>query len=86
LTKTIFVGNLPWEVTEQDLTEAFSQYGPVEATRVAQDRETNRSRGFGFVEMSDADAERAIEALNNSEWGGRRLTVSEAKERAPRRW
>lgn len=81
MTKTIFVGNLPWEVTEADLNEVFGQYGTVEASRIATDRETNRSRGFGFVEMSDDGADKAIEALNNSEWGGRRLTVNQAQER-----
>lgn len=81
MTKTVFVGNLPWEVTEQDLTEVFAQYGPVQASRVATDRYTGRSRGFGFVEMGDAEADRAIEALNGSEWGGRKLTVNQAQER-----
>ncbi|HHW14169.1 MAG TPA: RNA-binding protein [Firmicutes bacterium] len=84
MTKTIYVGNLPWAVTEEDLAETFSQYGAVEASRIALDRETQRSRGFGFVEMNDNDAARAIEALNNTEWGGRIITVSEAKERPAR--
>lgn len=85
MTKTVYVGNLPWEVTEQDLNETFSQYGHVESSRIATDRDTGRSRGFGFVEMDDADAEKAIEALNGSEWGGRKLTVNQAQERPPRR-
>ncbi|MDI6870865.1 MAG: RNA-binding protein [Bacillota bacterium] len=86
MTKTIFVGNLPWEVTERELAEVFGQYGTVEASRIALDRETHRSRGFGFVEMNDTGADRAIEALHNSEWGGRRLIVNPAKERPSRRW
>lgn len=82
--KTIYVGNLPWAVAEADLVEAFSPYGQVESARVATDRETGRSRGFAFVEMNDEDADKAIEALNGAEWGGRTLTVNEARERPDR--
>jgi RNA recognition motif-containing protein len=84
LTKTVYVGNLPWEVTTDDLTQTFSQYGQVEGSRIATDRETGRSRGFGFVEMADEDADKAIEALNGSEWGGRKLTVNHALDRPAR--
>lgn len=85
MTKTVYVGNLPWEVTEDDLVQAFTPYGQVEGARIATDRATGRSRGFGFVEMDDDDAAKAIEALNGSDWGGRTLTVNEARER-PNRW
>ena len=85
MTKTVYVGNIPWAVTEADLVEAFSPYGQVETARIATDRDTGRSRGFAFVEMDDEGATKAIEALNGSDWGGRALTVNEAKERPDRR-
>lgn len=89
MAKTIYVGNLPWAVTEEDLRKAFTEYGEVVSARVVTDRETGRSRGFGFVEMEDAAADAAISALNGAEWGGRALTVNEAQprpERGPRRF
>lgn len=79
--KTIYVGNLPWAVTEEDLVNAFKEYGEVQSSRVVTDRETGRSRGFGFVEMEEEAANAAIEALNGAEWGGRALTVNEAQPR-----
>jgi RNA recognition motif-containing protein len=85
VTKTLYVGNLPWSTTEEDLAEAFSAYGNVESSRVAFDRETGRSRGFGFVEMADADAEKAMQALNGKDFGGREITVNEAMEKRARR-
>lgn len=85
MTKTVYVGNLPWSTTEEDLTNVFSQYGNVESARIATDRETGRSRGFGFVEMGDDDAGKAISALNGTEMEGRTLTVNEAQERPARR-
>jgi len=86
----IFVGNLTWTTTEDDLTQLFEPFGTVYQARIATDRETGRSRGFGFVEMPDDPAgERAIEALNGTSLGGRVLTVNEARPRqergAPRR-
>ena len=84
LTKTIYVGNLPWSATEQELTGLFSEYGHVEAIRIAMDRDTGRSRGFGFVEMDDENAEKAIDALNGKELDGRELTVNQAQERPAR--
>ena len=86
----IFVGNLTWTTTEDDLTQLFEPFGAVYQARIATDRETDRSRGFGFVEMpNDAEGERAIEALNGTSLGGRALTVNEARPRqdrgAPRR-
>jgi RNA recognition motif-containing protein len=83
--KKIYVGNLPFSSTEQDLQDLFSQHGTVESVKVITDRETGRSRGFGFVEMDETGANAAMEALNGSELGGRTLRVNEARERAPRR-
>lgn len=84
MTKTIYVGNLPWKIAEQDLNDVFSEFGPVEAARIVTDRDTGRSKGFGFVEMDDSDADKAIAALDGTEWHGRKLTVNQAQERPPR--
>jgi RNA recognition motif-containing protein len=81
--KNLYVGNLPFSTTADDLREAFSQYGEVSRAQVVSDRETGRSRGFGFVEMNDG-AEQAIEALNGAMFQGRTLTVNEAKPREER--
>jgi RNA recognition motif-containing protein len=88
VTKTLFVGNLPWSATEDDLTRAFSQHGEVIAARVATDRDTGRSRGFGFVEVPEEYAEAMIAAMNGADMGGRPLTVNEARPREdrPRRY
>ena len=78
----IYVGNLPFETTEESLQVAFTEYGEVSTARVITDRMTGRSRGFGFVEMADNDqAEAAIKALNGKDWNGRVLTVNEARPR-----
>jgi RNA recognition motif-containing protein len=83
--KKIYVGNLPYSTTNDDLTNTFSAFGTVESARIVMDRETNRSKGFGFVEMStDEEASTAISKLNGSEFGGRQMNVSEAKPQAPR--
>lgn len=84
MTKTLYFGNLPWAVTSEDLTNAVSQYCEVISARIATDRETGRSRGFGFVEVPEEKAQEVIDALNGAEWGGRPLTVNEAKPREPR--
>ena len=77
-----YVGNLPFTSTSADLEELFGQYGQVDSAAVISDRETGRSRGFGFVEMaSDDDARRAIEELDGSDLGGRTLKVNEARPR-----
>ena len=85
----IYVGNLPYSVDRDELRGIFEQYGEVSAARVVSDRETGRSKGFGFVEMpDDAQANAAIEALNGNEIGGRKAVVNEARpreERPPRR-
>lgn len=84
MSKSIYVGNLPWSATEEQVRELFAPHGDVISVKLVSDRETGRARGFGFVEMEDADAEKAIEALDNFSFGGRTLRVNEAKPRAPR--
>lgn len=80
--KKLYVGNIPWNCSEDDLKELFNQFGEVSFVRIITDRETGRSRGFGFVEMENAD--KAISDLDNTEYMGRSLRVSEAKEREAR--
>jgi RNA recognition motif-containing protein len=77
----IYVGNLPFSATEESVRALFSKHGTVEKVSLITDRDTGRPRGFGFVEMSSADAARAIEALNGTDLGGRPLRVNEAQER-----
>ena len=82
----IFVGNLAFSTTEHDLRQLFETYGEVEKINIITDRETGRSRGFGFVEMPDSRAaQSAIQGLQGKEVGGRALNVNEAKPREPRR-
>jgi RNA recognition motif-containing protein len=84
MAKRLYVGNLAYSVTSEDLQELFEQYGQVRSAQVLSDRETGRSRGFGFIEMdADADADAAIENLDGNDHQGRRLTVNEAKPRTP---
>ena len=84
MSKSIYVGNLPWSATEEQVQALFAEYGKVLSVKLISDRETGRARGFGFVEMEDADAAAAIEALDNHDFGGRTLRVNAAKPRAPR--
>lgn len=84
MAKKIFVGNLPFSTTSDELKETFAAYGEVISANVVTDRATGRSRGFGFVEMESAGADAAISALNGKEMGGRPLRVDQAKERPPR--
>ncbi|HYG60645.1 MAG TPA: RNA-binding protein [Symbiobacteriaceae bacterium] len=84
MTKTLYFGNLPWAVSSEDLTKAVSQHAEVISARIATDRETGRSRGFGFVEVPAEAAEAVIAALNGAEWAGRALTVNEAQPRPER--
>ncbi len=79
--KKIYVGNLPFTATDEQLRELFAQHGAVESVNLIADRETGRLRGFGFVEMAAADAETAISALNGTSLGGRSLNVNEARPR-----
>jgi RNA recognition motif-containing protein len=84
MAKRLYVGNLGYSVTSQELQELFEQYGQVRSAQVLSDRETGRSRGFGFVEMeNDADADAAIQQLDGNDHQGRRLTVNEARPRTP---
>jgi len=81
----IYVGNLPWSCTEAELRDFFSAFGDVQSVSIITDRETGRSRGFGFVEMDDDVAREAISQADGRDMGGRPLRVNEARERAPRR-
>jgi RNA recognition motif-containing protein len=81
----IYVGNLSWETSDQDLSGAFGAYGNVEKASIISDRDSGRSKGFGFVTMNDDDeANKAIEGMNGTEMGGRNLKVNEAKPREDR--
>ena len=81
----IYVGNLAYTLTEDELRTAFEQYGQVSSVNVIMDHETGRSRGFGFVEMADeSEAKAAIEALNGTDIGGRNVTVNEARPKSER--
>ncbi|MEZ4829874.1 MAG: RNA-binding protein [Bacteroidia bacterium] len=90
----IYVGNLAYSLSEQDLEDAFSEFGTVNSVKIVLDRETGRSKGFAFVEMeNDDDGQNAIDGLNDRELDGRRLKVNEARpktntndRRGPRRW
>jgi RNA recognition motif-containing protein len=79
LAKKIYVGNLSFQTTENDLSDLFSTFGAVEAVSIITDRDTGRSKGFGFVTMDEENAEKAIAGLNGSEHNGRALTVNEAR-------
>src|SRR5918911_5761493 len=83
MSKNLYVGNLPFQTTADDLREAFAQYGTVTRAQVITDRDTGRSRGFGFVEMSEGGDE-AIQNLNGAQFQGRTLTVNEAQPRQDR--
>ena len=87
--KSMYVGNLPFSATETELRDLFAAHGTVESVRLMTDRDTGRPRGFGFVEMADGDAARAIQALNGVDFGGRSLRINEAQpkgKRPARRW
>jgi len=84
MAKTLYVGNLSFDATEEEVREFFEQHGTVLAVRLVTDRDTGRPRGFGFVEMDDEDADKEAEATNGVEFGGRTLRVDEAREKGPR--
>ncbi len=84
MSKSIYVGNISFSSTEDDIRNAFAQYGEVFNVKFIMDRETGRFRGFGFVEMDDSAALEAIQALNGKDVGGRALKVNEAQAREPR--
>ena len=79
--KKIYVGNLPWNIDEAELRDLFAPIGEVHSAAVISDRDTGRSRGFGFIEMDDGDADKAISELNGQELGGRQLRINEARDR-----
>jgi RNA recognition motif-containing protein len=83
--KSIFVGNLPWSVSDEDLKAKFSEFGNVISARVVKDNFSGKSRGFGFVDMDDADAQKAIADMTGYKWGDREVTVNEAKPKTERR-
>jgi RNA recognition motif-containing protein len=82
--KTIYVGNLPFSASEDQIRQLFEQYGKVQSVKLITDRETGRPRGFGFVEMDGSEADNAISALNGQQFGGRSLRINEARERSDR--
>jgi len=84
MVKTIYVGNLPFSATSNEVSDLFAPYGTVHSVNLINDRETGRPRGFGFVEMDDDQALAAIEALNGKEVGGRGLRINEARGREDR--
>ena len=82
---SIYVGNLSYEVTQEDLSSVFSEYGTIKRVQLPTDRETGRPRGFGFVEMeTEEEEEKAIETLDGAEWMGREIKVNKAKPREDR--
>ena len=84
MAKRIYVGNLPYSANEDEVRALFEAHGTVNRVDILVDRETGRARGFGFVEMEDADADKAIDALNGQDMGGRALKINEARPRQSR--
>ena len=84
MAQKIYVGNLPYEATEEELQKLFGEYGEVLSVALPTDRDTGRARGFGFVEMAAGDASKAIAGVNGKDFGGRTLNVNEAKPREAR--
>lgn len=84
MSKKLYVGNLPFSATEDEVRNIFSEYGEVDTVELLTDRETGRPRGFGFVQMDDDGAIKAIESLDGKDMGGRPLRVNEARERTER--
>ena len=85
MSKNIYVGNLPWSATEDEVRSTFATYGEVISVKLIEDRETGRPRGFGFVEMDDAGAMEAIRNLDGKDMGGRSMKVNESRPREERR-
>lgn len=83
--KSLFVGNLPFTASEDELRALFTSYGAVESVRLITDRDSGKPRGFGFVEMADNEAARAIQELNGKDFDGRALRINEAEPRTPKR-
>ena len=83
--KSLFVSNLPWSVSDAELQTKFAEFGKVLSARVITDKMSGKSRGFGFVDMEDADAEKAIAGMAGQKWGDREITVNEAKPKTENR-
>ncbi len=83
MAKTLYIGNLPFDTTEDDLRQLLESHGAVESVKLITDRHTGRPRGFGFVDMDSSGADAAISALDGHDFGGRTIRVSEARERQP---
>ena len=82
MTRTLYVGNLPWSATKEDLAAFFANYAPVKSSRIITDPGSGRSRGFGFIEIEDEEnVDQIIEAVNGKDMGGREIIVNEAKPR-----
>jgi RNA recognition motif-containing protein len=80
MSKKLFIGNIDWKATQEDLKEAFAQFGAIEDAVIITDRGTGRSKGFGFVTFTeDAEADKAVESMNGKEWMGREISVNEAR-------
>ena len=88
MATSIYVGNLPWSTTEEELSDLFAAHGPVLSAKIITDRETGRSRGFAFVEMEREHAQEAISSIDGTSFGGRNLKVNEAQPKPQRqnRW
>ncbi len=88
MATSIYVGNLPWSTTEEELSDLFAPHGPVLSIKIITDRETGRSRGFAFVEMESEFAQKAISSLDGTAFGGRNLKINEAQPKPQRqnRW
>ncbi|MDR2503684.1 MAG: RNA-binding protein [Deltaproteobacteria bacterium] len=84
MSKSLYVGNLPWSATKEEVQSLFEPFGDVLSVKLISDRETGRARGFGFVEMEDSSAATAVEKLDGKEFGGRTLKVNEAQPKSPR--
>lgn len=84
MTKSLYVGNLPWSATEAEVRNLFSEHGEVISVKLVSDRETGRARGFGFVEMESSAAQTAVQALDNFSFNGRNLKVNEARPKEER--
>ena len=81
MVKTLYVGNIPWATSEEELKNAFAEHGEVVGCRIITERGSGRSRGYGFVEVNDEEMENMLEKMNGAELEGRRLVVNEAKPR-----
>ncbi len=84
MSKSLYVGNLPWSATEEEVRNLFASHGEISSVKLVSDRETGRARGFGFVEIDAESAAGAVEALDGTSFGGRTIRVNEAQPRAPR--